>query len=100
MTDIVVYGRGKTGQSIAKMLQKQGKRTIFFDDVTGFDRPAEFTSDSVVIVSPGVPPAANGIALAKTPFVVNTSMFHNAGSGIFSPPAVIESDKRSIATIR
>ncbi len=65
MTDIVVYGRGKTGQSIAKMLQKQGKRTIFFDDVTGFDRPAEFTSDSVVIVSPGVPPAANGITLAR-----------------------------------
>lgn len=65
MTDIVIYGRGKTGQSLYKLLQKQGKTPIFFDDTNGFDFPYQFSQNTTVIVSPGVKPTAKGLLLAK-----------------------------------
>ena len=65
MSDIIVYGKGKTGQSLVKMLQKLGKRAVLYDDATGFDGEAEFGSDSTVLLSPGVPPSAKGLQLAR-----------------------------------
>lgn len=65
MTDIVIYGRGKTGQSLHKLLQKQGKSAIFYDDENGFDIPFEFSPNTTVLLSPGVKPNARGLTLAK-----------------------------------
>ena len=65
MTDIVIYGRGKTGQSLQKLLQKQGKSCVFYDDMQGFDTPCNFTPQTMVLLSPGVKPNAKGLALAK-----------------------------------
>ena len=65
MSDIIVYGRGKTGQNLVKMLQKLGKCAVMFDDAHGFDNGADFTADSTVLLSPGVPPDAKGVVRAK-----------------------------------
>ena len=65
MSDIIVYGKGKTGQNLVKMLQKLGKSAVMYDDVSGFDGDMNFTSDSIVLLSPGVPPHAKGLQLAK-----------------------------------
>ena len=65
MSDIIVYGKGKTGQNLVKMLQKLGKGAVMYDDVSGFDTDAQFTADSTVLLSPGVPPHAKGVLLAK-----------------------------------
>lgn len=65
MIDIVIYGRGKTGQNLYKLLQKQGKTPIFFDDSKGFDFLYQFSQNTTVIVSPGVKPTAKGLLLAK-----------------------------------
>ena len=64
MSDIVVYGKGKTGQSLLEMLAKQGKSAVLYDDSTGFEENARFDNDTLVIVSPGVPPYAKGLKLA------------------------------------
>ena len=64
MSDIIVYGKGKTGQSLVKMLQNLGKSAVMYDDDTGFDIDTNFTSNSVVLLSPGVPPHAKGVKLA------------------------------------
>ena len=64
MSDIVVYGKGKTGQSLLEMLAKQGKSAVLYDDSTGFEGNARIDSDTLVIVSPGVPPYAKGLKLA------------------------------------
>ncbi len=66
MSDIIVYGRGKTGQSIMQMLQKLHKSAVFYDDVNGFDGKGDFTSKSVVLLSPGVPPSARGLTKARS----------------------------------
>ncbi len=66
MTDIVIYGRGKTGQSLYKLLQKQGKKAIFFSDDQGFDFSYQFSKKTTLIVSPGVKPIAKGLLLAKS----------------------------------
>lgn len=66
MTDIVIYGRGKTGQSVFKLLQKQGKKAVFFDDDKGFDFPYQFSKNTTLIVSPGVKPTAKGLLFAKS----------------------------------
>lgn len=66
MADIVIYGRGKTGQSLFKLLQKQGKKAFFFDDDKGFDFPYQFSKNTTLIVSPGVKPTAKGLLLAKS----------------------------------
>ena len=65
MSDIVVYGKGKTGQSLLKMLQKLHKTAILYDDATGFDGIGEFEENSLVLLSPGVPPHAKGLQLAR-----------------------------------
>ena len=65
MSDIIVYGRGKTGQNLVQMLQKLGKSAVMYDDVNGFDDDAEFTAGSTVLLSPGIPPHAKGVQLAK-----------------------------------
>ena len=65
MSDIIVYGKGKTGQNLVKMLGKLGKSAVMYDDVSGFDSKGEFYSDSLVLLSPGVPPYAEGVQLAK-----------------------------------
>ncbi|MCH5159786.1 MAG: UDP-N-acetylmuramoyl-L-alanine--D-glutamate ligase [Clostridiales bacterium] len=65
MSDIVIYGKGKTGQSLLKMLQKLGKEAVLYDDTTGFNGSGQFDSDNLVIVSPGVPPKARGLQLAR-----------------------------------
>ena len=65
MADIVIYGRGKTGKSLHKLLQKQGKCAIFYDDINGFDKSFEFLQDTTVLLSPGVKPNAKGLISAK-----------------------------------
>ncbi|MCH5153316.1 MAG: UDP-N-acetylmuramoyl-L-alanine--D-glutamate ligase [Clostridiales bacterium] len=65
MSDIIVYGKGKTGQNLVKMLEKLGKSAVMYDDASGFDGNAEFTSDTTVLLSPGVPPHAKGVHQAK-----------------------------------
>ncbi len=65
MSDIVIYGRGKTGQSLLKLLQKQGKRAIFYDELQGFEAICDFTKDTTVLLSPGVNPSAKGVILAR-----------------------------------
>ena len=65
MSDIIVYGKGKTGQNLVKMLAKLGKNAVLYDDVSGFDGNAQFTTDTTVLLSPGVPPHAKGVQLAK-----------------------------------
>lgn len=64
MSDIIIYGRGRTGQSLSKMLQKQGKTSIFYDDRQGFDGNGSFSDNSLVILSPGVKPSSNGVLTA------------------------------------
>ena len=64
MSDIVIYGKSRTGQSLIKMLERLGKRAVLFDDRTGFDGEGQFDSDTLVIVSPGVPPYAEGLRVA------------------------------------
>lgn len=61
MSDIIIYGRGKTGQSLYNLLARQGKRAVFYDDKTGFDSVDAFTADSVVLLSPGVRPNSAGV---------------------------------------
>lgn len=65
MSDIIIYGRGKTGQSLYKMVTEQGKNAVFYDDKSGFDGNGEFGRNSLVLLSPGVKPYALGIAEAK-----------------------------------
>ena len=65
MSDIIVYGKGKTGQNLVKMLQKMGKNAVMYDDDTGFDGKGQFDKDTLVIVSPGVPPYAKGLDVAQ-----------------------------------
>ncbi|MCH5151073.1 MAG: UDP-N-acetylmuramoyl-L-alanine--D-glutamate ligase [Clostridiales bacterium] len=65
MSDIVVYGRGKTAQSLLKMLQKLHLDAIMYDDATGFDGNGKFSENSLVLLSPGVPPQAKGVQLAR-----------------------------------
>ena len=65
MSDIIVYGKGKTGQSLIKMLQKLHRNAILYDDVTGFDGNGEFTQNCLVLLSPGVPPTAKGLLLSR-----------------------------------
>lgn len=65
MPDIVIYGRGKTGQSLLKLLREQGKSAIFYDDENGFDGEFEFSQSTTVLLSPGIMPNAKGLLLAK-----------------------------------
>lgn len=65
MLDIIIYGKGKTGQSLIKMLQRLQMNATIYDDATGFEGKADFTSDSMVLLSPGVPPGARGLQLAR-----------------------------------
>ena len=65
MSDIIVYGRGKTGQNLATMLQQLGLHAVMYDDVNGFEKNTKFTKDSTVLLSPGVPPHAKGVLLAR-----------------------------------
>ena len=65
MSDIVIYGKGKTGQSLLSMLQRLGKSAVLFDDATGCVGDGQFGKDTVVIVSPGVPPHAKGLREAE-----------------------------------
>ncbi len=65
MSDIVIYGRGKTGQGLHTMLKKMGKDAVFYDDCIGFDGDADFTDKSLVLLSPGVKPNAVGMISAK-----------------------------------
>lgn len=65
MTDIILYGRGKTGESLHKMVNRLGMSCTFYDDTNGFEKGCEFSSHSLVITSPGVRPNAAGMCLAK-----------------------------------
>ena len=65
MSDIIVYGKGKTGQSLIRMLQKLHQNAILYDDATGFDGKGEFNKKCLVLLSPGVPPSAKGLLLAR-----------------------------------
>lgn len=65
MSNIVIYGRGKTGQSLLKMLEKLNLSAIMYDDVDKITDTAVFTN-SLVLLSPGVPPNAKGLVLART----------------------------------
>lgn len=65
MSNIVVYGRGKTGQSLAKLAKKQGHNVVFYDDEHGFSTEYHFERQATVLVSPGVKPNAKGLLEAK-----------------------------------
>lgn len=65
MSNIVIYGKGKTGQNLRKLLQKQGLESVFYDDDSGFDGDGKFCSDTTVYISPGVKPSAQGVLLAQ-----------------------------------
>ena len=65
MTDIIVYGRGKTGLALANLAKKLGLPPVFYDDEKGFDGNEKFSHGSVVVKSPGVKPFAKGIAEAQ-----------------------------------
>lgn len=65
MSDIIIYGRGKTGQSLKKMLDEMGKSAVFYDDDNGFDCKKEFNDNSLVILSPGVYPYSKGVEEAR-----------------------------------
>lgn len=65
MTDIVIYGRGKTGQSLYKMLSRQGQNAYFYDDIDGFDVEKDFNDKTLVLLSPGVKPNAEGVKRAR-----------------------------------
>lgn len=62
MSNIVVYGCGKTGKSLAELLQRRGKPFRFFDDACPCDK---IERDELVIISPGVEPSAVGVMQAK-----------------------------------
>lgn len=67
MSDIIIYGRGKTGQSLRKLLKTQGKKAVFYDDNEGFeDNTVKFSDKSTVLLSPGVKPSSAGIIAAKS----------------------------------
>lgn len=65
MSDIIVYGRGRVGHSIFKLLQNKGLSPIFYDDVEGFDSDRYFQSEDLVLLSPGVKPNATGVVAAR-----------------------------------
>lgn len=65
MSRIVIYGKGKTGQALMSLANKEGKTAVFYDDVTGFDDGGDFCKSDVVLLSPGVPPFAKGRKRAK-----------------------------------
>lgn len=65
MSNIVIYGKGKTGLSLYSMLQKQGKQAVFYDDIDGFSGFGEFSDKSLVLLSPGVKPDAYGLKKAR-----------------------------------
>lgn len=65
MSDIIVYGRGKTGQSLLKMAQKLGLSAVVYDDSAGGDCDKNFQKDKTVVLSPGVGPNASGVILAE-----------------------------------
>ncbi len=66
MSDIILYGRGKTGESLQKMCKRLGYNTFFYDDENGFDGETKFQKDGVVVTSPGVNPNAYGMRMAKS----------------------------------
>lgn len=65
MSHIVIYGKGKTGQSLLKMLEKLHLSAIMYDDADESLDTSIFTSDSLVVLSPGVPPHAKGLVYAR-----------------------------------
>lgn len=63
MSNIVVYGKGKTGISMTKLLESQNEEYIVWDDrdcVDGYP----FDAETKVVVSPGVSPHAEGLKKA------------------------------------
>ena len=65
MSDIVIYGKGKTGLSLYRMLNRQGRQAVFYDDTSGFDGEGCFDENTLVLLSPGVKPFAKGLIDAK-----------------------------------
>lgn len=65
MSDIIIYGRGKTGKSLQKMLEILKRPFCFYDDEHGFDKDISFAKGSLVVLSPGVSPYADGVITAK-----------------------------------
>ena len=63
MSDIVIYGTGKTGQSLAQLVKRRGDNPIMYDDEHGFIPSGDFCGKTVLL-SPGVPPDAKGLAKA------------------------------------
>ena len=64
MSDIVIYGTGKTGQSLAQLVKRRGDNPIMYDDEHGFVPSGDFCGKTVLL-SPGVPPDAKGLAKAN-----------------------------------
>ena len=65
MSDIIVYGRGKTGQSLYNMVLALGNTPIMYDDEKGFEKGRFFQKTDTVVLSPGVKPTAFGVTCAK-----------------------------------
>lgn len=65
MSDIIVYGKGKTGESLMQMLQRLHIDAEMFDDGDVGGSLRVFSQNSLVILSPGIPPYANGVLQAQ-----------------------------------
>lgn len=66
MGQYVVYGRGKTGKALCKLLAKNNLPFCTFDDSTGFDgNKSAFCKSDTVLLSPGVRPSAFGYVQCK-----------------------------------
>lgn len=44
MSDIVIYGAGKTGQSLAQLVKRRGDNPIMYDDEHGFVPSGDFAA--------------------------------------------------------
>lgn len=65
MSDIIVYGSGKTGQSLGELVRNCGSEPIFYDDENGFISEGKFKNGDIALLSPGVKANANGVVAAS-----------------------------------
>lgn len=52
MSDIVIYGTGKTGQSLAQLVKRRGDNPIMYDDEHSFVPSSDFCGKTVLLKVP------------------------------------------------
>ncbi|MCM1533782.1 MAG: UDP-N-acetylmuramoyl-L-alanine--D-glutamate ligase [Corallococcus sp.] len=65
MSDIIIYGSGRTGKSLFEMLKKLNIDARFYDDYNASYNNIEFARGDIVLLSPGVKPDASGVMKAR-----------------------------------